>query len=62
VNGSTVAPTVENVVDGKYPLARELYFVTNGEATGLAKEFIDFALSGEGQQIVEKEGFVSITQ
>jgi phosphate transport system substrate-binding protein len=62
VNGTTVAPTVENVVGGTYPLARDLYFVTNGEATGLAKEFIDFALSSEGQQIVEREGFVSITQ
>ncbi len=62
MNGTVVEPTVENVVKGSYPLARDLYFVTNGEATGLAKEFIDFTLSPEGQQIVEEEGFVSITR
>ncbi len=61
VNGTPVEPTVENIVKGTYPLSRKLYFVTNGDATGLAKEFIDFSLSPEGQAIVEAEGFVSIT-
>jgi phosphate transport system substrate-binding protein len=61
VNGTAVAPTIGNVVGGQYPLARELSFVTNGEATGLAQEFIAFALGDEGQGIVEDEGFVSVT-
>lgn len=60
VNGTDVAPTVENVVSGAYPLSRNLYYVTNGEATGLAADFIAFTLSPEGQQIVVREGFVSI--
>ncbi len=62
VNGTEVQPTTENVVKGTYPLARNLYYVTNGDATGLAKDFIDFTLSPEGQKIVEEEGFVSITR
>ncbi len=60
VDGTTVEPSIENVVNGRYPIARELYFVTSGDATGLAQDFIAFALSDEGQQIVEKEGFISI--
>ena len=48
-NGTEIAPTVGNVVDGSYPLSRNLYYVTNGEATGLAKDFIAFTLSPEGQ-------------
>jgi phosphate transport system substrate-binding protein len=60
VNGTAVAPTVANVLGGTYPLARELYFVTNGTPTGLAKDFVAFALSGEGQRIVEQQGFVPV--
>lgn len=60
VDGADVAPTLENVVNGSYPVARELYFVTSGEATGLAQDFVDFALSSEGQQIVQKQGFIPV--
>ncbi|NLX48560.1 MAG: phosphate ABC transporter substrate-binding protein [Methanospirillum sp.] len=60
VDGTAVEPSIETVADGRYPVARELYFVTSGGATGLAQEFIAFALSGEGQQIVEKEGFIPV--
>lgn len=57
---TAVEPTVQNVLDGKYPISRNLYMVTNGEATGLAKEFIDYILSSEGQKIVKEEGFVPL--
>ena len=60
VDGAAVAPTLENVVNGRYPVARELYFVTSGGATGLAQDFVAFALSSEGQQIVEKQGFIPV--
>ncbi len=55
-----VAPTLENVVDGKYPISRPLYFYTNGKPQGLIKEFIDFVLSEEGQRIVKETDFVPI--
>ncbi|MCK4307722.1 phosphate ABC transporter substrate-binding protein [candidate division WOR-3 bacterium] len=55
-----VTPTNETVVSGEYKIARPLYMYTNGEPKGLAKEFIDFILSEEGQKIVEKVGFVPI--
>jgi len=34
--------------------------ITNGEPKGIAKDFIDFVLSEEGQRIVEEEGFVPV--
>jgi phosphate transport system substrate-binding protein len=55
-----VQPTRENVLSGKYPISRLLYFYTNGEPTGAVKDFIDFALSAEGQKIVEAVGFVPV--
>jgi phosphate transport system substrate-binding protein len=54
------APTIENVVNGKYPISRPLFLYINGEAQGLVKKFLDFALSKEGQEIVLKTDFVPI--
>ena len=59
-DGKKVKPTVETVKSGEYPLSRELYFITNGEPSDAAKDFINFLLSADGQKIVEKEGFVSL--
>lgn len=59
-NGVATAPTIGTVLDGSYPISRTLNMFTNGEATGLAKDFIDFILSPEGQAIVEEEMFVPI--
>ena len=59
-DGKTQKPTVESVKSGTYPLSRELFIVTKGEPTGIAKEFIDFLLSSDGQKIAEEQGFVSL--
>jgi phosphate transport system substrate-binding protein len=55
-----VEPTIDNVKNGSYPISRSLYLLVNGEPQGLAKDFIDFILSDEGQAIVEEEGFVPV--
>ena len=47
-----------NVVAGKYPLVRPFLFVTKGEPTGAVKEFLDFVLSTEGQDLIRKEGLI----
>ncbi|MCL2083379.1 MAG: substrate-binding domain-containing protein [Oscillospiraceae bacterium] len=44
--------TVENIKDGSYGIQRPFNIATKGEATGLAKDFIDFILSAEGQEVV----------
>ena len=54
------APTIENVVNGKYPISRPLLLYTNGAPKNLVKKFIDFALSKEGQDIVLATDFVPI--
>jgi phosphate transport system substrate-binding protein len=58
-NGS-VSPTTENILSGTYPLSRSLYFYTNGEPSGLTKEFIDFVLSERGQSIVSEVGYIQL--
>jgi phosphate transport system substrate-binding protein len=55
-----VAPVIENVVNGKYPISRPLLLYTNGEPKELVKIFNDFVLSKEGQEIVLKTDFVPI--
>ena len=55
-----IAPTIENVVKGKYPISRPLFLYTNGEPAGLVKKFVDFVLSKEGQDIVLATDFVPI--
>lgn len=55
-----VAPTAANVKDGSYTIQRPFIIATKGEASGLAKDFIDFILSAEGQGIVESKGYVAV--
>ncbi len=54
------SPTIENVINGKYPISRPLFVYTNGQPQGLVKKFIDFVLSKEGQDIVLKTDFVPL--
>ncbi len=55
-----VEPTQGNVLNGSYPIARPLYLYTPNPPEGMIKEFIDFALSDEGQKIVEEQEFVPV--
>lgn len=54
------APTIDNVVTGAYPISRPLLMYTNGEPLGIAKSFIEYALSKEGQDIVVETDFVPV--
>lgn len=59
-DGGFYPPDVENVIKKTYPLSRPLYFYTNGQPTGAAKLFIDYALGPKGQQQFKETGFVPI--
>lgn len=54
----------ENVINGKYPLARYLYIyinkVPNKPIDPLLKEFLKFIFSYEGQQVVIKDGYLPL--
>ena len=53
-----VAASTETVNSGKYPYARTLRFYTNkASETQATKDFIQFVLSKEGQQLVAQLGF-----
>lgn len=54
----------QNAISGKYPLARALYVYIN-KAPGkpldpMVKEFMTLVLSKDGQQVVEKDGYVAL--
>jgi phosphate transport system substrate-binding protein len=55
-----IAPSEDNVRSKKYPIWRYLYYYTNGKPSGATKTFIDWALSSEGQAVVEKVGYYSV--
>jgi phosphate transport system substrate-binding protein len=61
-NSEYEAPTIENVINGKYPISRPLFLYTNGVPGGLVKKFVDFTLSKEGQDIVLATDFVPINK
>ena len=54
-----VEPTDANVVDGKYPISRPFIVVNKKDGlSDVAKAFVDFIMSEEGQNIVAEEGFI----
>jgi len=55
-----VTANAENAKNGSYPVVRPFLFVTNGEPAGIVKSFIDFCLSAEVQDIIIKEGYISV--
>lgn len=55
-----VMPSEKTVKNKSYKLARPLFMYTNGEPSGIVKNFIDFVLSAEGQKIVKDVGFVAV--
>ena len=57
---NNILPSSETVKNGTYPISRALYMYTKGEPSGVTKDFIDFVLSKEGQNIVEEVGFIRI--
>ncbi len=58
--GPFVAPTLDTVNDGSYPIARPLYMYTRGEPTGAIKDYLDWIMSEDGQRIVADLGFVPL--
>ncbi len=58
--GAYVLPSIETVNDKSYAIARDLYMYTNGEPTGITREYLDWILSDEAQKIVAELGFVPV--
>ncbi|MBN1396379.1 MAG: phosphate ABC transporter substrate-binding protein [Pirellulales bacterium] len=55
-----VAPTLENARNGTYPITRPLQIYVIGKPTGAVKEYLDWILSPEGQEVVLQLGYVPL--
>lgn len=55
-----VMPSEGTIASGDYSITRSLHMYTDGEPKGAVKEYIDYVLSDEGQQIVADEGFIAL--
>jgi len=53
-----VLPSIPTVNDKTYPIARDLYMYTDGEPKGIVKEYLDWIMGLEAQEIVAELGFV----
>ncbi len=58
--GNPVPPSVETAKSHEYPIVRDLNMYTINEAQGLAKAFLDFGLSAEGQAMVQEVGYIPV--
>ncbi len=58
ING--VAPTLENIENGTYPIFSEFFAVTRSDATDNTKKLVQWAASSQGQELVEKTGYTPV--
>jgi phosphate transport system substrate-binding protein len=59
-NATAYELNAENVKIGDYPITRYLYLYVRSKPTGAMKDYIDWILSNEGQQIVAKVGYFPV--
>ncbi|TET61686.1 MAG: phosphate ABC transporter substrate-binding protein [Candidatus Stahlbacteria bacterium] len=60
ING--VKPTLANLITCKYKFSRPFLLLLLEEPKGSIKEFIDYVLSKEGQDILKKDGLIPATE
>lgn len=54
-------PTVENIKSGTYKISRPFNIATKGETSGVAKDFINYIMSADGQKVIEENGYISVS-
>jgi phosphate transport system substrate-binding protein len=58
----SVAPSLNNLSNGTYPLFVPLFTLTKKEASEVVRKFLNFLRSGEGKRILAQNGCLSITK
>lgn len=53
-----IEPTLENVSFGHYPITRDLNIVVRSDISPPAQAFVDYLLSPEGQNFVQRSGYI----
>ena len=54
--------TAENVADDTYKVARPFNIVTGDKLSDAAQDFINYIMSSDGQDIIEKEGYIKVDE
>jgi phosphate transport system substrate-binding protein len=57
-----IYPSEEAIENDSYPFTNNFYAVTNGEPTRNERALIDWILSPEGQNLIEKTGYVPLSR
>ncbi len=55
-----VLPSPASAADKSYPIARPLFMYTNGQPSGVIKEYLDWVMSDTGQCIIQEKGYAPI--
>ncbi|MGN0507231.1 MAG: substrate-binding domain-containing protein [Lachnospiraceae bacterium] len=56
-----VAASVANIKNGTYKIYRPFNIATKGEVSEVAQDFINYILSSDGQAVIEKNGYISVS-
>lgn len=56
-----VEPSVENINNGTYKIARPFNIATKEELSEAAEDFISFIMSADGQAVIEEAGYISVS-
>lgn len=57
-----IAPSIETVSSGKYPISRDLYWFFNGKPEGQLKELVNWCLSEAGQKVAADIDYVPLSK
>lgn len=57
-----IVPTAQTIADKTYALSRPIFLVTDGAPAGAAKTFIDYVLSAEGQPLLTRHGYLTLSE
>lgn len=60
INVGGVECTEENIVAGTYPIARPFLLVQGPATDDLARAFLDYILSADGQAVVSEQGYIPV--
>jgi phosphate transport system substrate-binding protein len=60
ISSPGIEPTAETIKNNSYPISRYLYMYSRAKPVGDMKNFVDWILSPEGQEIVVKVGYFPV--
>jgi phosphate transport system substrate-binding protein len=57
-----IEPSMENVLQGRYPISRFLFWYFAGQPAGDVKKLAEWVVSKDGQQVVENVGYYPLNE